>query len=297
MATPRAGPPALPGVEHRYVDAGEFRMHVAEAGPSTGDPLVLIHGWPQNWFTWRGVIGPLAETYRVLAVDLRGFGWSDAPPTGYEKEQLATDVLAALDELGVERFRLAGHDWGGFAAFLMALREPERVERLMVFNIIHPWIRADGGIGERLKALTSAGYQFVLASPGLGAQVMQRAPIAKNALTKASVVEGAFSADEIEVFAERWRDPARARATTQVYRSFLTRELRPILEGKYRDQRLKPKTLLVTGSEDPVVSIDRLGGYEEYADDMTVEELPDTGHWTLDERPHVALERMREFFA
>ncbi len=295
MAAPRAEPPALPGVEHRYVDAGGFRMHVAEAG--SGDPLVLIHGWPENWFAWRGVIGPLAETYRVLAVDLRGFGWSDAPPTGYEKEQFATDVLAALDELGVERFRLAGHDWGGFAAFLMALREPERVERLMVFNIIHPWVRPEGGIGERLKAAASAGYQFVLASPGLGAQVMQRAPIAKTALTKASVTQGAFTPDEIEVFAERWRDPARARATTQVYRSFLTKELRAILTGKYRDQRLKPKTLLITGSEDPVVTPDRLGGYEDHADDMTVEVLPDTGHWMLDERPHVALERMREFFA
>src|SRR4051794_33022829 len=77
--------PEVEGVEHRYVDAGGLRMHVAEAGPQ-GEPIMLLHGWPQHWYLWRDVIPPLAEEYRVIAPDLRGFGWSDAPPDGYDKE-------------------------------------------------------------------------------------------------------------------------------------------------------------------------------------------------------------------
>ena len=84
--------PELPGVEHRFVDAGGLRVHVAEAG--SGDPLVLQHGWPQHWLAWSKLIPALAEDYRVICPDLRGLGWSDAPPEGYEKEQLASDLLA-----------------------------------------------------------------------------------------------------------------------------------------------------------------------------------------------------------
>ena len=135
-------------VEHRYVDARGLRVHVALAGPESGDPVVLVHGWPQHWWVWRGVIPALVDAgYRCICVDLRGHGWSDAPPDGYEKEQFATDILATLDTLGVERFKLVGHDWGGFASFLIALRAPERVEKLLAVSIIHPWIRRQGGTG------------------------------------------------------------------------------------------------------------------------------------------------------
>ena len=100
--------PHVDGVEHRFVDVNGLRMHVAEAGE--GEPLVMLHGWPQHWYEWRHLIGPLSETRRVICPDLRGLGWTDAPPGGYEKENLASDVLALLDELGVDRFDLMGHD-------------------------------------------------------------------------------------------------------------------------------------------------------------------------------------------
>ncbi|HEX5375339.1 MAG TPA: alpha/beta fold hydrolase, partial [Solirubrobacterales bacterium] len=85
--------PVVEGVTHRWVEARGLRFHVAEAG-SGDDPVLLLHGWPQHWYEWRELMPALADRHRVVAMDLRGFGWSDAPRRGYEKENLASDVLA-----------------------------------------------------------------------------------------------------------------------------------------------------------------------------------------------------------
>ncbi|HYJ20397.1 MAG TPA: alpha/beta fold hydrolase, partial [Solirubrobacterales bacterium] len=112
--------PPVDGVSHRTVRARGLDFHVAEAG--SGDDVVLcLHGWPQHWYEWRHLMPALADRHRVLALDLRGFGWSEAPPKGYEKENLASDVLAVLDQLGIERVKLVGHDWGGWVGFLLCL--------------------------------------------------------------------------------------------------------------------------------------------------------------------------------
>ena len=154
--------PQLPGVEHRFVDTARLRVHVAEAG--SGEPLVLQHGWPQHWLAWRKLIPELAESYRVICPDLRGLGWSDAPPQGYEKEQMASDLLALLDALELDRVRLVGHDWGGFAGFLACLRAPERFERFCCLGITTPWLR----VSSSPAAFAKTAYQPLLATPGLG---------------------------------------------------------------------------------------------------------------------------------
>src|SRR3954454_3042006 len=159
--------PQVEGVEHRYVDAGGLRVHVAEAG--AGDPLVLQHGWPEHWYAWRKLIPELAKRYRVICPDLRGFGWTEATPGGYEKEALAGDLIALLDALELERVRLAGHDWGGIVGFLACLRAPERFERYCVLNMTPPWPET-GGVGERLAAMARVSYQSLIAAPGTGSQ-------------------------------------------------------------------------------------------------------------------------------
>jgi pimeloyl-ACP methyl ester carboxylesterase len=128
-----AGMPSVPGVTHRFVDANGVTLHVAEAG--SGPPLLLLHGWPQHWWCWRLLIPRLAESYRVIAPDLRGFGWSGAPRGSYAKSTFAADVLALLDIEGLDRVRLVGHDWGGYTSFLLALEHPERVERMVALDI------------------------------------------------------------------------------------------------------------------------------------------------------------------
>src|SRR3954464_11803868 len=128
--------PAVPGVEHRFVEADGVRLHVAEAGD--GPPLLLVHGWPQHWWSWRKVIPRLAERYRVLAVDLRGHGWSEAPPGDYAKATFAADLLALLDAEGIERTKILAHAGGGYGGFLLAMDPPERVERMVVLDAPPP---------------------------------------------------------------------------------------------------------------------------------------------------------------
>jgi pimeloyl-ACP methyl ester carboxylesterase len=283
-------------VEHRYVDARGLRTHVAIAGEADGDPVVLVHGWPQHWWIWREVIPPLVGAgYRCICPDLRGHGWTDAPSDGYEKEQFATDVLAALDELGVDQFKLVGHDWGAFAGFLMALRQPGRVERLLALSIIHPWIRRDGGPVQAVKAILGASYQFVLASPVVGRQVVQRTPLIKIALGRGSSRYD-WPAEVRAAYADRWRDPARAAATSAIYRAFLLRELPALVSGRYRDTRLTVPTVLLYGTGDPVITPERQKGWEEHADDMRVGKI-DGGHFLPDEQPAVVAEQALALFA
>jgi pimeloyl-ACP methyl ester carboxylesterase len=281
-------------MEHRQVKAGDIELHVAMAGE--GDPVVLVHGWPQHWWIWRGVIPKLIEAgYRVIAVDLRGHGWSDAPKTGYEKEQFATDVLAALDTLGVERFKLMGHDWGGFTTFLMALREPERVEKLVAIAIVHPWMQREGGVGAQLKGLANSFYQVILATPLIGKSVVRYLPFIDTILKVGSMDR--IDEETREKYWRRFKEPARARATSQVYRSFLTKELTPILKGRYADTRLTVPTLLLYGEKDRVITEERLKGWEGHADDMRVEQVADATHFIPDEKPDLVAEKAIEHFA
>ena len=117
-------------------------MHVVEAGPPDGDPVLVLHGWPQNWYQWRHQIPALAGAgYRVIVPDLRGFGQTDAPPDGYGKDNMATDVLNLMDAMGLERVRLLAHDWGGWIAFILCVRAPERFSRYVALNIPHLWAK------------------------------------------------------------------------------------------------------------------------------------------------------------
>jgi pimeloyl-ACP methyl ester carboxylesterase len=166
------GLPALPGVEHHWLDVpsgcGRVRLHVAEAG--AGTPVLLLHGWPQHWWCWRRVIERLRNHYRLLAPDLRGFGWSEAPGTGYSATGFASDAVGLLDALGLTRAHVVGHDWGGFAAILLALRHPERVDRLLLSNTPGPWARPSPST---VAGLRRAWYAGLVATPILGERVVR----------------------------------------------------------------------------------------------------------------------------
>ena len=124
-------------VEHGYADLGDVRLHYVTAG--SGFPVVLLHGWPQSWYEWRGIIPGLAERYRVIAPDLRGLGDSSRPAEGYDKKTVAGDIWRLVhDVLGISAFYLVGHDWGGPTAYAVAAAHPEAVRRLAVLDVTIP---------------------------------------------------------------------------------------------------------------------------------------------------------------
>lgn len=283
--------PVVEGVEHRWVRARGLRFHVAEAG--AGDDVVLmLHGWPQHWYEWRHLIPALAgDGRRALAMDLRGFGWSDAPRDGYEKENLASDVLAVLDELGLERVKLVGHDWGGWVGFLLCLRAPERFERFMPLNIPHPWIRMRNALPHVGRLL----YQQLIIAPWIGYIAHRRRRFVRLALRAGGADASFWDERALATFADKLAEPARARAAVRMYRTFNLRELRPLLRGRYAESRLTVPTRMLFGIDDAAIHTDLLAGWQKHADDMEVELVPDCGHFIADQRPELVSERARGF--
>lgn len=289
---PKARPfPEVEGVQHRFVDAAGLRMHVAEAG--VGDPMVLVHGWPQHWYLWRDVIPALSRHYRVICPDLRGLGWTDAPPRGYEKESMAADIVNLLDALGLEQVKLIGHDWGGWCGFLICLHHPERIERFLALNIPPPWGKLNL---KTILAVRRFWYQWVLASP-LGYRLLtKRSHLLRRGLRSASPRADTWTDQELDEFIQPLQEPARARATQQIYRTFTLREFPKLARGAYESYRLTTPTHLLFGEKDFASGTALLSGYEPYVDDFKLELVPDTGHFIVDERPELVTERALQFF-
>jgi pimeloyl-ACP methyl ester carboxylesterase len=275
--------PPVPGVRHRTVRANGVDLHVAEAGD--GPPLLLVHGWPQHWWSWRKVIPRLAERYRVLAVDLRGHGWSEAPPGDYAKATFAADLLALLDAEGIERTKILAHDWGGYASFLLAMDHPERVERLVVLDVPPP---VQPPLSPRLLLVPFALlYQLPIVT--LGARLFERSTFYVRMLIKVgSGPDATWSDAELDIFATRFQEPARARASAAIYRTFQRREL----FTRRRIEELRVPSLLLMGGAGMFYRLlpPRSRGA------LTVEPVPRSGHFLAEEKPDEVLARAIPFF-
>ncbi|APE38060.1 epoxide hydrolase [Nocardia mangyaensis] len=275
MHVARAFPPS-DGVEHLFVDAGGVQLHVACAGPADGPVIVLLHGWPEHWWLWREVIPALAHHgMRVLAPDLRGFGWSEATRGGYDKEQLASDVLALMDAMGIESFDLVGHDWGGWIAQLVALRSPQRVRHLALLNIAPVWQTAGGA----LRHLHRLAYQPMVGAPVLG-PMLHRSSVLWWAVGRMGMPPVA-----VAEFRQGFRERGRAVAGSKVYRTFVSREVPAILRGRYEGQRLTVPTRVLFGLDDPAIVRAMLDDFARHADDLVITDVPECSHFIVDERP------------
>lgn len=283
--------PHVEGVEHRMIDAGGLGVHVAQAG--SGEPVLMLHGWPQHWYSWREVIKRLAGHYRLICPDLRGFGWTEAPGHGYDPETFAADAIALLDALDIERARVIGHDWGGYTSFLLGIRHPDRIERLIAINAPHPWPIVDA---RSLDALWRTWYVGVMAAPGFGPWVLRRGPGFVRTLLRGDNVHPEAMPDEaVATFAQRLAQPARAQASSQLYRAY-GRTLARSLRGGEHEPRLTVPARLLFGARDFAISKALLRGHEPHADDMEIELVSDSGHFLPEERPDLVAERALTFF-
>lgn len=287
-ATPPATPPTVDGVRRSWVDARGVRFHVTEAGDPDGTPVLLLHGWPQHHMAWRHLLADPPTGLRLIAPDLPGYGWSGPAPHRWAKEDVASDVLALLDALGLDRVGLVGHDWGGYIGHLLCLRAPERFTGYLALNIAHVW-NTPRTILPHLWRF--AQYQPFVATFGYA---LHRRTRALEVLFRLALADrSAMSRDEVLMFTDRFRDPVCARAATDTYRTFLLREL-PALGGSPERRRSHVPTVAVFGTEDVAIDASLAAEETAQADSYRLERIEGCGHFIADERPELVAARVAE---
>ncbi|MFE3194697.1 alpha/beta fold hydrolase [Nocardia sp. NPDC059240] len=277
--------PVIAGVRRTSVEARGVRFQVTEAGE--GRPVLALHGWPQHHYVYRDMLANPPEGIRIIAPDLPGYGWSGAPPHRWAKDDVASDVLALMDALGLDKdVLLIGHDWGGFIGYRMVLREPQRFSGFLVLNMAHPWA-PKGDVARHAWRLLA--YQPLMASVGVP---LQRRTRFLEWLFGNAMSEGhGMDRETIKVFSERFRDPVVARAATDTYRTFLLKEI----PASVRSPEVRPATVPVRalfGKGDAAVHYSLAAAETVRADDYTVEYVEGCGHFIVDERPELVREAL-----
>ncbi|MGI4865109.1 MAG: alpha/beta fold hydrolase [Janthinobacterium lividum] len=157
---------SLPGFENQYVQVNGLKLHYVAGGK--GQPLVLLPGWPQTWWSYHKVMPALAANYRVIVVDIRGMGTSDKPAAGYDKKTMAQDIYQLIRQLGYDKVTIAGHDIGSQLAFSFAANYPAATAKLVMMDVPHPdesylnlrLLPANGTFGDKIDEAHSYPWWF-----------------------------------------------------------------------------------------------------------------------------------------
>jgi len=197
------------------------------------------------------------------------------------------------DALEVDRFRLIGHDWGSILGFMLCLKAPDRVRGYMTLGGAHLWPTVDLRAAWAFRRLW---YQLVIATPGLGPRLVSD-PRFVRLLYRVWAARGdAWTDAELEALTAQFAEPARARASSLLCRTWLTRELGPMIAGRYRRERLTTPTLFLHGAEDGCIDPVLVRPARRQAPGMTVERLPGVAHFVPEEAPGIVISRALAFF-
>lgn len=280
-----AGPPPIAGVRRSFVEARGVRFHVTESGPENGRPVLALHGWPQHHWAYRDLLADPPAGLRIIAPDLPGYGWSGPAPHRWAKEDVASDVLALLDALGLESVLLVGHDWGGWVGYLLVLRAPERIDGYLALNMAHPWVSARVLMPHLWRLLT---YQPLIAAFGV--------PVQRHTRFIERLIFGIGSSSDgidpatVRLYADRFRDPVCARAARDTYRTFWLREI-PAGARHPETRRASVPIRALFGFRDFAIHPSLVAAETANADDYTLEKV-DCTHFIIDERPELVSARL-----
>ncbi|GJE37136.1 alpha/beta fold hydrolase [Methylobacterium persicinum] len=285
--------PPPEGVAFRRIALGSVTLHVAEAGPTDGPVLILLHGFPESWAGWRRQISPLAEAgWRVIVPDQRGYGASDKPDrvSAYHLDRLAGDVVALGQACGAERFYLAGHDWGGLVAWWTASFHPDRVARLAILNAPHPGI-----VGSYLRRhpgqwLRSV-YVGVFQMHGLAETLLtaRDGRALRRALSDTSR-PGTFSPAELDAYARDWTAPGTMTAMLAWYRALVRLPRR-------HPPRVRMPVLILWGRKDHALQSGLAEASLNLCDRGRIVWFPRATHWVQHEEADTVNAELKAFFA
>ena len=266
----------------------DVRLHYVTAGQ--GDPVVLLHGWPQTWYQWRHIIPALAQQYTVIAPDMRGLGDSSKPASGYDKRTVADDIYQLVRRLGWQRIFLVGHDWGGPVAYAYACAHPEAVRRLVILDVMIP------GAGlERIPQASPRGGLWHLSFHGVRdlpeALISGRERLYLSWFYRTAYNPTAISEADIDEYVRCYAAPGGLRAGFEYYRALWQ-------DVEHNKEHAKSKLTM------PVLALGGEYGFgartlrsmQELATHVRGGVIAHCGHWIAEEQPAELIAQLLAFF-
>ena len=279
---------------HDLISTNGINLHYVTQGE--GPLMLMLHGFPEFWYSWRHQIPEFARDYKVVALDLRGYNDSDKPQDAdaYVMEELIRDIEGVIKGLGYESCVLVAHDWGGAIAWSFAYAYPQMVERLIVLNIPHP-AKFEAGIRTPQQLLRS-WYIFFFQLPGLPEWLLQANDYGAiaSAFTNTAVDKTAFSEADLEAYKSAAAKPGALTAMINYYRNIF----RSIFNNPERQwQRLEVPTLMIWGESDTALGKELTYDTDAYVKNLQIKYIPNCSHWVQQEQPQLVNQYMREFLA
>jgi epoxide hydrolase 4 len=264
-------------LEHSYIETNGIKLHVVQAGPPSGAPVVLLHGFPEFHYGWRKQIPALAEEgCRVIVPDQRGYNLSDKPRgvKNYSVNALVEDILGLADALGYEKVNLVGHDWGGIVAWTLAGKYPERLHRLSVMNAPHPAVMQKFLLRD-FEQMRRSWYVFLYQLPWIPEGVWRRNNFQDAGKSlQDSGNPNSFTDEDIEKYREAWSQPGAMTSMLNWYRAIVRNRA-----WASNDMRIKVPTLMMWGMKDFALTHRMARPSMDYVDEGNLILFPEATHW------------------
>jgi pimeloyl-ACP methyl ester carboxylesterase len=272
----------MPGIEHRFIEVNGTRMHYVTAGQ--GPLMLMLHGFPEFWYSYRHQIPVFAKSFKVVALDLPGYNDSAVPANGYDVPSLTADLAALIEKLGYEKAVLMAHDWGGALAWNIAINYPEKIEKLIILNMPHPAKLAEN-LRSNPRQMLRSWYVLFFQLPWLPEKAIafNNYKAIENTFRQMAVHKEAFSDADIRVFKEALAKPGVLTAALNYYRGIFKKPYRWYLANSR--QKVKVPTLMVWGEHDTALGKEVTYGTEEWVPNLTIKYIPDASHWVQQDTP------------
>jgi epoxide hydrolase 4 len=282
------------GWQHHFVQTNNIRLHCVVQGE--GELVVLLHGFPEFWYSWRHQIPVLAQHFKVVVPDLRGYNDSDKPKTGYDLDTLSADIQGLIASLGYAQAHIVGHDWGGAIAWHLAQKFPNLLNRLAVLNAPHPQ-RFTQELISNFDQLRRSWYVLMFQIPALPEWLIQQnlQRLVKTLFQDQAIRKGAFTTQDTELYQAALEKPGALAAAISYYRQMLSPQTWLANLGRSPSPITVP-TLVLWGEEDFFFSQKLIEGLEQLVTaPLKLKFLPNCGHWVQQEAPQTVNRELLEF--
>ncbi len=280
--------------QHQFIEANRIRLHYVTQGE--GDLVLLLHGFPEFWYSWRYQIPVLARHFRVVVPDLRGYNDSEKPSSGYDLDTLSTDIRSLIENLGYSRAHVVGHDWGGAIAWNLAQKSPQCLDRLALLSAPHPQ-RFVREVLSNLDQLRQSWYVLAFQIPGLPELLIKQnlKNFVNSMFQEQAIRKGAFSEENAQLYQAALNKPGALSAAINHYRHLFT-SLNWVRDWGRSPDPITIPTLVLWGEEDSILSYRLADGLDSLIQaPHKIKLVPHCGHWIQQEAPQTVNRELLEF--